>query len=71
MRLTKREQEITDLLLEGLSLKQIANKLFIEYCTVQSHLKNIFKRYNVHSIGQYCGLYVKDLKDQIDFLKGK
>ena len=47
--LTPREQEIMVSLAEGLSTKQIAEKIFISPKTVENHRSNIFRRLNLHS----------------------
>lgn len=47
--LTEREIEITKLIAEGLTAKEIANKLFISYHTVHTHRKNIMKKLNAKS----------------------
>ena len=48
-KLTPREFEILKLLKEGYSYKMIASEVFIELSTVQSHVKNIYKKLEVHS----------------------
>ena len=48
--LTPREQEIMVLLTEGLSSKEIADKLFISPKTVDNHRSNIFRKLNLHSV---------------------
>src|SRR4051812_15605528 len=50
--LTKREHEILDLLIQGLSYKEIAAKCFISPETMNSHIKNIYQKLNVHSRAQ-------------------
>lgn len=45
--LTVREQEIMRLVAQGLSNKQIAEKLIISETTVKNHLVNIFEKLNV------------------------
>lgn len=40
--LTKREIQITKLIAWGATKKDVANKLHIAYCTVETHVKNIF-----------------------------
>ncbi len=40
MRITKREQEIIDLLSQELTTKEIASHLYISYETVNTHKKN-------------------------------
>ncbi|WP_027625719.1 helix-turn-helix domain-containing protein [Clostridium lundense] len=47
--LTKRELEITTLILEGYTNKEISNKLFISPHTVKTHIENIFKKVNVNN----------------------
>jgi DNA-binding NarL/FixJ family response regulator len=51
MPLTPREVEIMTLIEEGLSNKQIAQRLFIEVATVKNHLHNIFEKLRVHRRG--------------------
>lgn len=48
-RLTKREIELVDLLKEGLSYKQMAEKLFVSVYTINHHLKNIYQKLGVES----------------------
>jgi len=50
--LTKREREILELLIQGLSYKEIASKCFISPETMNSHIKNIYQKLNVHSRAQ-------------------
>lgn len=47
--LTSREQEIMVFLAEGLSSKEIAEKLFISPKTVDNHRTNILRKLNLHS----------------------
>lgn len=47
--LTPREQEILRVLAEGLSVKEIADKLFISPKTVENHRSNIMKKLGLHS----------------------
>jgi DNA-binding NarL/FixJ family response regulator len=47
--LSKREQEILDLLVKGYRYKEIAEALGISFETVRSHLKNIYEKLHVHS----------------------
>lgn len=48
-RLTEREREVLDLLAQGLTNKEIAEKLMITTNTVKRHLKAIFEKLNVHT----------------------
>lgn len=47
--LSKREEEILNLLVKGYRYKEIADALSIGYETVRSHLKNIYDKLHVHS----------------------
>lgn len=42
---TNREKEVLDLMSEGLTTIQIATKLYISHHTVQSHKKNLLKKF--------------------------
>ena len=46
---TRREKEILQLLNEGLNGPQIAEKLFLSALTVETHRKNLMKKFNVSS----------------------
>ena len=48
-RLTDREREVLDLLAQGLTNKEIAEKLVITANTVKRHLKAVFEKLNVHT----------------------
>lgn len=50
--LSAREKEILHLLVDGLSYKLIADKLFIAYETVHSHVKNIYQKLHVNSVNE-------------------
>ena len=47
--LTVREKEVADLLLQGLTYKDIARGLFISENTVKYHVKNIYSKVNVRN----------------------
>jgi DNA-binding CsgD family transcriptional regulator len=47
--LTAREEEVVKLVVEGLSTKQISDRLYIAEYTVQRHLSNIFEKVGVRS----------------------
>jgi DNA-binding CsgD family transcriptional regulator len=47
--LSRREQEITELVAQGLSTRQIAETAFISENTVKQHLKRIFAKVDVHN----------------------
>ena len=47
--LTDREQEVLELLAQGLTNKEIVERLVITTNTVKRHLKAIFEKLNVHT----------------------
>ena len=47
--LTNREKELLELIIKGLSYKEIAAKCFISIETVFSHIRSIYSKLNVHS----------------------
>jgi DNA-binding NarL/FixJ family response regulator len=47
--LTRREKEIVQLLSEGLSSNEIANRLFLSNYTIDTHRKNMLQKFNVHN----------------------
>ena len=60
--LTEREKEILKLTTEGLTKKAIAERLFLSYFTIDTHLKNIYTKLQVHSRG---GAVAKALKENL------
>lgn len=50
--LTVREKEVLNLLSQGLSYKMVASKLEISYNTVNTHVKRIYEKLSVNSIGE-------------------
>lgn len=61
-KLTKREIELIQLLKNGLTTKEIANKLFLSSLTIETHRKNIFRKLEVKNITE---LIVFALSNQI------
>lgn len=55
--LTVREKDILQSLVKGLSYKEIAGKAFISVETLNSHIKNIYRKLNVHSRGELTSRY--------------
>ena len=45
--LTQREEEVLELLTQGITYKGVANKLFISETTVKTHVNNIFQKLQV------------------------
>lgn len=59
--LTLREKEVLELLAEGLSYKMVADKLYISFNTVNTHIKHIYEKLHVSSIGEAIAFYYKNL----------
>jgi DNA-binding NarL/FixJ family response regulator len=55
--LTDREKEILQLLIKGNSYKEIAGTIFISVETLNSHIKNIYRKLNVHSRSELSAKY--------------
>lgn len=55
--LTGREKEILQLLIKGNSYKEIAGAIFISVETLNSHIKNIYRKLNVHSRSELSARY--------------
>ena len=45
--LTRREKEVLELISEGMTNKEIADKIFVSQSTVDSHRKNLLAKFNV------------------------
>jgi DNA-binding NarL/FixJ family response regulator len=58
--LTEKEREILYLLVNGKSYKMIAEKLNISYFTVNSHIKKIYKKLQVHSVAEAVNKAIND-----------
>lgn len=59
--LTLREKQVLELLAEGLSYKMVADKLYISFNTVNTHIKHIYEKLHVSSIGEAIAFYYKNL----------
>ena len=62
LNLTKKEKEILQLLIKGSSYKEIAATVFISIETLNSHIKNIYRKLNIHSRSEISARYGKTLK---------
>jgi len=60
--LTVREKEILNLLVRGMSKKQIAEELFVSFHTINTHIKNIYEKLQVTTRG---GLVAKAYKENL------
>lgn len=61
-RLSAREKQILELMVEGLVKKQIAEKLGISFHTVNNQLRSIYEKLHVHTRG---GAVAKALKERL------
>lgn len=61
-RLTAREREILQSLVDGISKKQIADKLFLSFHTIDMHMRGIYSKLQVHS---RSGAVAKALKENL------
>lgn len=57
--LTKREEEILQLVLRGASNQEIADELYITIGTVKTHIHNIYRKLNITKRSQLMGNYIK------------
>jgi DNA-binding NarL/FixJ family response regulator len=58
-KLTSKEKEVLRLLADGNSYKMVADKLGISYFTVNTHIKKIYEKLHVHSLGEAVSLALK------------
>ncbi|MEO8770958.1 MAG: response regulator transcription factor [Ferruginibacter sp.] len=59
-KLTAKENETLKLLAQGLSYKMIADNMGISYFTVNNHVKKIYEKLQVHSMGEALALAHKE-----------
>jgi len=59
-RLTDREKQIMDKIVEGFRNKEIAEKLYVSEQTVKSHINHIFSKLGVTSRSQLVSLFVNN-----------
>jgi DNA-binding NarL/FixJ family response regulator len=59
-RLTPKEKEVLRFLSDGLSYKMVADKLGVSYFTVNAHVKKIYEKLHVHSLGEAVALALKN-----------
>ena len=65
--LSAREKDVLALLVEGQPLKMVAEKLFISYDTVRSHIKKIYEKLHVSSMTEAVS---KTLRENLLFILG-
>lgn len=47
--LSDREKEVVSAIVDGLSYKEIASRLFISMGTIHTHIRNIYRKLSAHS----------------------
>jgi DNA-binding NarL/FixJ family response regulator len=58
--LTSRETEVLQLMTQGLSYKMVAAKLGITYNTVNAHVKKIYEKLSVNSLGEAVSVALRN-----------
>jgi DNA-binding NarL/FixJ family response regulator len=59
-KLTAKESQVLNSLSRGLSYKMVADEMGISYFTVNNHVKKIYEKLHVHSIGEAMALAHKE-----------
>lgn len=58
--LTRREQEVLHCMVEGMTKKEMAERLCISYFTIDRHLRNVYAKLHVHSRGSAVAKALKE-----------
>jgi DNA-binding NarL/FixJ family response regulator len=58
--LTQKEKQVLTLLSDGKSYKMVADNLSISYFTVNSHIKKIYEKLHVHSLGEAVSMALRN-----------
>ncbi len=58
--LTDREREILKFLCEGLTPREIADKVYLSHRTIETHKKNIMDKFQVNSVGKLISVTLKN-----------
>jgi len=59
--LSGREAEVLKLLADGLSYKMVADRLFLSFNTVNTHVKHIYEKLHVSSLGEAIAFYYRNM----------
>ena len=62
--LTKREREITELIAERMTNKQIASQLFLSEKTIESHIRNVFNKLGASSRVEVARIIERDRRER-------
>jgi len=60
IKLSDKEKEVLKYLVEGLSYKMIADKVFVSFHTVHTHLRHIYEKLHVNSKGEAVAKAIKN-----------
>lgn len=60
IQLSEREKEVLKLLVDGLSYKMIAEKIFLSFHTIHTHIKKIYEKLHVNSKGEAVAKALKN-----------
>jgi DNA-binding NarL/FixJ family response regulator len=60
--LSPKENEVLAFLAEGLSYKMVADKLGVSYSTINTHIKRIYEKLHISSLGEAIAYYYKNVK---------
>lgn len=70
-RLTERQFEVFLYTIDGLSSKDIGEKLHISPATIDWHIKDIKSKLNVEKRTQFAGILLNELKNSLEEVKDK
>lgn len=59
-RLTRREKEILNLLIEGKSTQEISDELFLSFLTTQTHRRNLLNKFQVKNVAELVSYSIKN-----------
>lgn len=62
MKLSKRQKKVFELLCDGLTVNEIAEKMHISTVTVHTHLIKMYKKFNVNRKYQLLSIEIKRLQ---------
>lgn len=61
MKITKREQDVMTLLVQGLTNKNIGKAIGISDHTVRDHISSLFKKYKVANRVELVAVYIMEI----------
>lgn len=61
--LTLKEREVLKFLSDGNSYKMVADKLGVSYSTINTHVKHIYEKLHISSLGEAINWYFKNVRE--------